>query len=235
MRKFREYTCDHRVPSAPLADRTITDVVSPPPPGRSPWARPTPPRHIAPVPAPDPALVGIPVVNKEIGILTYATAFVHKVGVIIMCVALFHSCAAVMSVVLAMREDPAPDVAIHEYPVHAIPFNRPYVGFVSVPLVGFFHSDAPVISVVYAIWSPLTFPETSPTTTQIGVPAPALYAIALLRDIIGGIPPLDPEIVADDHPAPISLVPVSARHEILLVGAPPPPPPPPPQIHAAPL
>jgi hypothetical protein len=142
-----------------------------------------------------------------------------------------------MSVVLAMREVPAPDVAIHEYPVHAIPFNRPYVGFVSVPLVGFFHSDAPVISVVYAIWSPLTFPDTSPTTTQIGVPAPALYAIALLRDIIGGIPPSVPETNAADHPAPISLVPVpvSARHEILLVGAPVPPPPPPQQIHAAPL
>ena len=30
----------------------MTDVVSAPPPGRSPWARPTPPRHIAPVPAP---------------------------------------------------------------------------------------------------------------------------------------------------------------------------------------
>jgi hypothetical protein len=136
-----------------------------------------------------------------------------------------------MSVVLAMREVPAPDVAIHEYPVHAIPFNRPYVGFVSVPLVGIFHSDAPVISVVYAIWSPLTFPETSPTTTQIGVPAPALYAIALLRDITGGMPPLVPEIVAGTHPVPISS-PVSARHEILLAGDPEPPPPPPQQIHA---
>jgi hypothetical protein len=81
IRKFREYTCDHVVPSAPFDDRTITLVVSPPPPGRSPCARPTPPRHIAPVPAPTPALVTIPVVNNEIGIFANVTAFVHKVGV----------------------------------------------------------------------------------------------------------------------------------------------------------
>jgi hypothetical protein len=62
-------------------------------------------------------------VSKDIGILTYATAFVHIVGVIRMFVGSFHPAAAVIFVVLAMREDPAPDVAIHEYPVHAIPFN----------------------------------------------------------------------------------------------------------------
>jgi hypothetical protein len=133
-----------------LLDRTTTDVVSPPPPGSNPWARPTPPRHIAPVPAPAPALVGIPVVNNEIGIFAKATAFVDKVGVNNPLVALFHCVAAVGSVVLARRENPAPDVTIHEYPVHAIPFNRPNVGFVNVPN-GFFHPDDPVLSVVYAI------------------------------------------------------------------------------------
>ena len=81
IRKFREYVCDHVVPSAPLLERTTTDVVSPPPPGSKPCARPTPPRHIAPVPAPAPALLGIPVVNNEIGIFAKVTAFVDKVGV----------------------------------------------------------------------------------------------------------------------------------------------------------
>jgi hypothetical protein len=133
-----------------LLDRTTTDVVSPPPPGSKPWARPTPPRHIAPDPAPDPALVGIPVVNKEIGIFSCATAFVDKVGVKSPVVALFHCDAAFSSVVLAMRENPAPDVAIHDCPVHATPFKRPNVVPVSVPEVGFFHPDDPVISVVYA-------------------------------------------------------------------------------------
>ena len=81
IRKFREYTCDHVVPSAPFDDLATTDVVSLPPPGSKPCARPTPARHIAPVPAPTPALVDIPVVNNEIGIFAYAMAFVHKVGV----------------------------------------------------------------------------------------------------------------------------------------------------------
>ena len=121
-----------------------------PPLGSKPWARPTPPRHIAPVPAPTPALVGIPVVNNEIGIFAKATAFVDKVGVNNAVVVLFHCVAAVGSVVLARRENPAPDVTIHEYPVHAIQFNRPNVGFVNVPN-GFFHPDDPVLSVVYAI------------------------------------------------------------------------------------
>jgi hypothetical protein len=80
IRKFREYVCDHAAPSAPLLDRTTTDVVSPPPPGRSPCARPTPARHIAPAPAPTPALDTIPVVKSEIGIFAYATAFVNMVG-----------------------------------------------------------------------------------------------------------------------------------------------------------
>jgi hypothetical protein len=80
IRKFREYVCDHVAPSAPLLDRTTTDVVSPPPPGRSPCARPTPARHIAPAPAPTPALDTIPVVKSEIGIFAYATAFVNMVG-----------------------------------------------------------------------------------------------------------------------------------------------------------
>jgi hypothetical protein len=78
---------------------------------------------MAPVPAPAPALDVIPVVNKDIGIFTYATAFVHKVGVKIPFVPLFHCDDAVISIVLAMRDPPAPDVAIHEYPVQAIPFN----------------------------------------------------------------------------------------------------------------
>jgi hypothetical protein len=134
-----------------LLDRTTTDVVSVPPLGSNPWARPTPPRHIAPVPAPAPALLGIPVVNNEIGIFTKATAFVDKVGVNNPLVVLFHPVAAVGSVVLARRENPAPDVAIHEYPVHAIPFNRPNVLNGSVPVAGFFHPDDPVMSVVYAI------------------------------------------------------------------------------------
>ena len=80
IRKFREYVCDHVIPSAPFDDLTTTDVVSLPPPGRSPCARPTPPRHIAPDPAPTPALDTIPVVNNEIGIFAYVTAFVHNVG-----------------------------------------------------------------------------------------------------------------------------------------------------------
>ena len=128
----------------------MTDVVSAPPPGSKPWARPAPARHIAPVPAPAPALLGIPVVNKDIGIFAKATAFVHKVGVYNPLVVLFQSEEAVVSVVLARRENPAPDVAIHEYPVHAIPFNRPNVVNDSVPDVGFFHPDDPVLSVVYA-------------------------------------------------------------------------------------
>ena len=151
IRKFRAYVWDHLVPSAPLLDLTTTDVVSVPPPGSKPCARPAPARHIAPVPAPAPALLGIPVVNNEIGIFTKATAFVHKVGVNNPLVVLFHCVAAVGSVVLARRENPAPDVAIHEYPVHAIPFNRPNVVNGSVPVAGFFHPDDPVMSVVYAI------------------------------------------------------------------------------------
>jgi hypothetical protein len=144
IRKFREYVWDHDVPSAPLLERATTDVVSPPPPGSKPWARPAPARHIAPVPAPTPALLGIPVVNKDIGIFAKATAFVDKVGVNNAFVGeLFHPVAAVGSVVLARREKPAPDVAIHEYPVHAIPFKRPNVVPVSVPVEGFFHSDDP--------------------------------------------------------------------------------------------
>ena len=51
---------------------------------------------------------------------------------------------------LARRENPAPDVTIHEFPVHAIPFKRPNVVPVSVALDGFFQSDDPVMSVVYA-------------------------------------------------------------------------------------
>lgn len=80
------------------------------------------------------------------------------------------------------------------------------------------------------------FPLTSPTTTQTGVVdvAPALYATALHVDIFDGIPPLEPEIVAAAHPVPISPE-ASARHEILLAGAPLPPPPPPQHIHAIPL
>lgn len=79
-----------------------------------------------------------------------------------------------------------------------------------------------------------SFPLTSPTTTQIGGEAPALYAIALLFDIFDGIPALEPVTVAAAHPVPISS-PVSARHEILLAGDPLPPPPPPQHIHEAPL
>ena len=114
IKKLREYTCDHDVPSAPLDERTTTDVVSTPPPPNNPCARPTPPRHIAPVPAPDPPLVGIPVVSNDIGISAYATAFVHKVGVKILFAVVFQPLIAEISVVLARRENPAPDVAIHE-------------------------------------------------------------------------------------------------------------------------
>jgi hypothetical protein len=239
IKKFREYVCDHLVPSAPLLDLTITDVVSAPPPGSKPCARPTPPRHIAPAPAPDPALVGIPVVKSEIGIFANATAFVHKVGVNnAVVVEEFHSVAALTSIVLARRENPAPDVTIHEYPVHAIPFNRPNVGFVSVPVEGFFHSDDPFNVVVYAIWFPLFPGRSSPTTTQIGVvtPAPTFVAMALLVDIIGGIPPLVPDTVAAAHPVAKSSAPVgSARHEILPPEISVPTRPPPQQIHAVPL
>jgi hypothetical protein len=140
IRKFREYVCDHVVPSAPLLERTTTAVVSVPPLGSKPCARPAPARHIAPVPAPAPALLGIPVVNSEIGIFTYATAFVLMVGEKIL--VLFHPVAAVMSVVFRIRDAPAPDVAIQEYPVHAIPFNRPNVVSVSVP-VAMFHPVEP--------------------------------------------------------------------------------------------
>lgn len=219
IRKFRAYVWDHDVPSAPFVDLTTTDVVSLPPPGSNPWARPAPARHIAPVPAPTPALLGIPVVNNEIGIFANATAFVDKVGVNNPLVVLFHPVAAVISVVLARREVPAPDVAIHEYPVHAIPFKRPNVGFVNVPN-GFFHSDDPFNVVVYAIWS-FVVDNTSPTTTHIGVvtpAAPAFVAMALLADIIGGNPPLVPDTVAAAHPVAKSsaaVAPVgSAHHEI---------------------
>jgi hypothetical protein len=112
IRKFREYTCDHVVPCAPLPDLTTTAVVSVPPPGSKPCARPTPARHIAPAPAPDPALVGIPVVKSEIGIFAYATAFVLIVGEKIL--VRFHDVSAVMSVVFRIRDAPAPDVASHE-------------------------------------------------------------------------------------------------------------------------
>ena len=128
-----------------------------------------------------------------------------------------------------MREAPAPDVAIHEYPVHAMPFKRPNNVFVSVP-VGIFHPVEPSAEVVYAIWL-LVFADTSPTTTQIGDDAPVLYITALLFERTGGIPP--PVVVAAVHPVPISSA--SGRHEILLAGAPDPPPPPPQQIHATPL
>ena len=76
----------------------------------------------------------------------------------------------------------------------------------------------------------------------MGEAAPALYEIALLPDMTGGKPPLVPESVAAAHPLPTTSsapgpapTPVSARHEILLAGAPDPPPPPPQQIHAEPL
>jgi hypothetical protein len=130
-------------------DRTTTDVVSPPPPGRSPCARPAPLRHIAPDPAPTPAVVGIPVVKSEIGIFAYVTAFVNMVGEYNPFVALFHPVAAVIAVVLAIREAPAPHDAIHEYPVHAIPFNlENKVVPKEFPLDGVFHSIEPVRLVV---------------------------------------------------------------------------------------
>jgi hypothetical protein len=188
---------------------------------------------MAPVPAPAPALDGIPLVNKDIGIFTYATAFVHKVGVKIPFVPLFHCEDAVISIVLAIRDPPAPDVAIHEYPVQAIPFNRPNVVFVSVKLPdGFFHSLDPFTVLVNATWSAV-LDVTSPTTTHIGEAAPVLYMTALLFDNTGGMPPSVPDMVDAAHPVPISSP--SARHEIRLAGAPDPAPPPPQQIHADPL
>ena len=113
---------------------------------------------------------------------------------------------------------------------------------VNVPVVGFFHSVEPLTVLVNAIWSPPVV--VSPTTIHMGEAAPALYAIALLPDITGGIVPVTPaNVVAVAHPlpttssppAPPTPAPVSARHEILLAGAPDPPPPPPQQIHAEPL
>jgi hypothetical protein len=149
IRKFREYVCDHVAPSAPLLDRTTTDVVSLPPPGSNPCARPTPPRHIAPAPAPTPALDIIPVVKSEIGIFAYVTAFVHTVGEYRMVDVLFHALEAVTSVELAIRDAPAPHDAIHECPVHAIPFNLVYVGSVNeLPRDGVFQSADPVRLVV---------------------------------------------------------------------------------------
>jgi hypothetical protein len=146
---------------------------------------------------------------------------------------LFHWDEAVTSIVLAIRDAPAPDVAIHEYPVQAMPFKRPNVVFVNVKLPdGFFHSVDPFTVLVNATWS-VVFDVTSPTTTHIGEDAPELYAIALLLDNTGGIPPFVPDIVAVAHPVPISSL--SKRHEILLAGAPVPPPPPPQQTHAVPL
>lgn len=112
IRKFREYVCDHVIPSAPFVDLTTTDVVSVPPPGSKPCARPAPARHIAPDPAPAPTLVGIPVVNNEIGIFANVTAFVLMVGEKILVV--FHPVAAVASIVLKIRDAPVADVAIHE-------------------------------------------------------------------------------------------------------------------------
>jgi hypothetical protein len=78
---------------------------------------------------------------------------VHKVGLKIPFVPLFHCDeAAAGSIVLAIREPPAPDVAIHEYPVQAIPFNRPNVVFERLKLPdGFFHSVDPFTVLVNAI------------------------------------------------------------------------------------
>lgn len=79
----------------------------------------------------------------------------------------------------------------------------------------------------------LVFDVTLPATTHIGDAAPALYITALPFERTGGIPLPTPAVA---HPVPISsFAPVSARHEILLAGAPDPPPPPPQQIHAVPL
>jgi hypothetical protein len=114
IKKFREYTCDHVAPSAPLEDRVMTLVVSVPPPGNKPCARPTPPRNIAPEPTPAPALVFIPVVNNEIGIFAYATALVFTVGVNIVFAVLFQELAAVISLVYAICENPEPHDIIHE-------------------------------------------------------------------------------------------------------------------------
>ena len=81
-------------------------------------------------------------------------------------------------------------------------------------------------------------PLTSPTTSQIGDTAPALYEIALQVDISDGNPPTVPDTVAAAHPVPISSA--STRHEILPDEKTPPevsvPTRPPPQhIHAVPL
>ena len=117
-----------------------------------------------------------------------------------------------------------------------IPVSRENV-VLNVPVLGFFHSVEPLTVLVNAIWSPPVV--VSPTTIHMGEAAPALYAIALLPDITGGIAPVTPAtVVAVAHPLPTTSsppAPVSARHEILLAGAPLPPPPPPQQIHAAPL
>jgi hypothetical protein len=80
---------------------------------------------------------------------------VHNVGLKIPCPfeLLFH-CETFeeRSDVFAIREDPAPHVAIHEYPVQAIPFNRPNVVFERLKLpVGFFHSDDPFTVLVNPI------------------------------------------------------------------------------------
>jgi hypothetical protein len=62
---------------------------------------------------------------------------------------LFHPVATLISVVLAIREAPAPHDAIHEYPVHAIPFNLENKVVPKLfPLDGVFHSIEPVELVV---------------------------------------------------------------------------------------
>jgi hypothetical protein len=246
MRKFREYVCDHDVPCAPLLDRTTTEVVSIPPPGNKPCARPTPARHIAPAPAPAPALVGIPVVKSEIGIFTKATAFVYTVGLKtkLLLDEAFQFVAAVTSVVTAIRDPPAPDVAIHAYPVHASPFNRLNNLVDKLLPSGFAHSEEPFTVDVYAILLLLPPEISSPTTTQTGETAPVLYKILLEVDIIGGTLPFSAESVATVHPIANSSVAIalvgSARHEILPEEKRPPEAsvparPPPQQTHADPL
>ena len=62
---------------------------------------------------------------------------------------LFHPVVTLISVVLAIREEPAPHDTIHEYPVHAIPFNlENEVVPKEFPPDGVFHSIEPVRLVV---------------------------------------------------------------------------------------
>jgi hypothetical protein len=124
--KFLENVEDHTTGSAPFTERAIILDVSFP---NNPCARPVPARHCAPTPVPTPRFEFIPVVTSDVGILANVSAFVHNDGdtsklfINVSLIVVFHPFAPVGDDVQAIRELPAPQLAIHTLPVHVSPFN----------------------------------------------------------------------------------------------------------------